>query len=167
MSLGSSSYSPLRRRRRWGWRAVLIAGALAAGACATGSFLPAPRPLVVRSGARIYADEARLDEIDVWVREQQENIIADPSFWIITKPTQEETYPWEGLRISRDTAEVLVYAAAPESGSFVSSYGHFHLMSTMDRLDEFLPEAVSAEGYELEGLEESSAIFLFQSRILP
>ena len=150
MTLGSSSYSPPRCRRSWGSRAVLIAGALAAGACATGSMLPAARPLVVRSGARIYADQARLEEIDIWVREQQENIVIDPSFWIITKPTQEETYPWEGLRISRDTAEVLVYVAAPESGSFVSSYGHFHLMDRMNRLEEFLPEAVGAEGFELE-----------------
>ena len=89
-------------------------------------------------------------EIDIWVRAQQENIIIDPSFMILTKPTQEETYPWDGLRINRDTAEVLVYEAAPDARSILSFYGHFHLMDTMDRLDEWLPEAVGAEGYQLE-----------------
>jgi hypothetical protein len=128
----------------------LIAGALAAGACAGAYSLPAPRPLVVRSGARVYADEARLDDIDIWVREHQENIVLDPSFLIVEKRSAEETYPWDGLTITGDTAEVLVYAAAPESGSILSFYGHFHLMDKMDRLDEFLPEAVGTEGYQLE-----------------
>ncbi len=150
MTLGSTSYSPPRRRRRWGSRAVLIAGTLAAGACATGSMLPAPRPLVVRSGARIFADEARVDEIDVWVRAQLDNIALDPSFLMTYETSAEETYPWDGLRINRDTAEVLVYAAAPESLNFLYLYGHFHLMDRMNRLEEFLPEAVGAEGYELE-----------------
>ena len=150
MTFGSSSYSLPERRRRWRSRAVLIAGALAAGACTSTYSLPAPRPLVVRSGARVYADEARLDVIDIWVREHQENIVLDPSFLIAEKGSTEETYPWEGLTIIGDTAEVLVYAAAPESGSFLSFYGHFHLMDQMDRLDEFLPEALGADGYELE-----------------
>ena len=150
MPLGSSSYDASPHRRRWGSRAVLIVGALAAGACAGAYSLPAPRPLVVRSGARVYADEARLDDIDIWVREHQENIVLDPSFLIVETRSAEETYPWDGLTITGDTAEVLVYAAAPESGSILSFYGHFHLMDKMDRLDEFLPEAVGTEGYQLE-----------------
>ena len=150
MIFGSSSYSLPERRRRWRSRAVLIAGALAAGACASASSFPAPRPLVVRSGARLNADQTRLAEIDIWVRAQQENIIVDPSFWIIENRSNERTYPWEALSISGDTAVVLVYAAAPESGSIVSFYGHFHLMDTMDRLYEVIPEAVDTHGYELE-----------------
>ena len=150
MTFGSSPYSPLQRRRRLWSAALLIAGAIAAGACAAASSLPAPRPLVVRSGTRVHADQGRLAEIDIWVRAQQENIIVDPSFWIIENRSGEPTYPWDALSISGDTAIVLVYAAAPESGSIVSFYGHFHLMDTMDRLDEVLPEAVGADGYELE-----------------
>ena len=150
MMFGSSPHNAAERFLRRGSGALLIAGALAAGGCAATSSLPAPRTLVNHSGARIYADEARLAEIDTWVRRQQENIIVDPSFWIIENRSQVETYPWDGLRISGDTAVVLVYASAPESGSFMSFYGHFHLMDTMDRLDEVLPEAVGAEGYELE-----------------
>ena len=150
MTFGSSLHSAAERRRPQGSGALLIAAALAAGACAGAYSLPSPRTLVNHTGARIYADEARLAEIDIWVREQQENIIVDPSFWIIENRSEVETYPWDALSISGDTAVVLVYASAPESGSFMSFYGHFHLMDTMDRLDEVLPEAVDAEGYELE-----------------
>ena len=150
MTFGSSSYSLPERRRRWRSRAVLIAGALAAGACTSTYSLPAPRPLVVRSGARVYADEARLNEIDIWVRDHQENIVLDPSFLIAEKRSAEETYPWDALTISGDTAVVLVYALAPESGSIMSIYGHFHLMDILGRLEEVLPEAIGAEGYGLE-----------------
>ena len=150
MKFESSPHSAQQRRRRQGSGTLLIAAALAAGACAGAFSLPAPRTLVNHSGARIYADEDRLADIDIWVREQQENIIVDPSFWIIENTSEVETYPWDGLSISGDTAVVLVYTSAPESGSFMSFYGHFHLMDTMDRLDEVLPEAVDAEGYELE-----------------
>jgi len=150
MTFGSSPHNAAERRFRQGSGALIIAGALAAGACAGAYSLPSPRTLVNHTGARIYADEGRLAEIDVWVRAQQENIIIDPSFWIIENRSEVEAYPWDALSISGDTAVVLVYARAPESGSFLSLYGHYHLMDTMDRLDEVLSEAVDAEGYELE-----------------
>ena len=150
MTPGSSSYSLPRPRLRWWPKALLIAGVLVAGACVSGSLLPAPRSLVVRSGARIFADEDRLDEIDVWVREQMDNITLDPSFLVTFETSPEETYPWEGLRIVGDTAEVVIHAAAPDALNFLYIYGHFHLMDKMDRLEEFLPEGVGAEGYELE-----------------
>ncbi len=140
----------MERSRRRISGTLLITGALATAACAGAYSLPAPRPLVVRSGARLFADEGRLAEIDVWVREQQETIIVDPSFWIIENRSSVVMYPWQALTISGDTAVVLVYASAPESGSILSFYGHYHLMDTMDRLDEVLPEAVGTEGYELE-----------------
>ena len=151
MTFGSSLHSMTERRRWQGPGALLIAGALAAGACAGAFSLPAPRTLVNHSGARIYADEARLADIDIWVREQQENIIVDPSFWIIENRSSVETYPWDALSISGDTAVVLVYASAPESGSFMSFYGHFHLMKTMDRLDEVLPRPSMPRGTNSNG----------------
>ena len=150
MSLVSSLFNASERRRRLISGTVLIAGALAAGACAGAYSLPAPRPLVVRSGERLFADRARLAEIDVWVREQQENIIVDPTFLIIENRSSVVTYPWQALTITGDTAAVLVYAAAPESGSILSFYGHYHLMDSLGRLDEVLPEAVGSVGYELE-----------------
>lgn len=150
MTFGISPLSSAKRHRRRASGVILFAGALAAGACAGAYSLPAPRTIVVHSGARIQADRARMAEIDIWVRDQQENIIVDPSFMVLEKRSSVQTYPWDGLRINGDTVEVLVYAAAPETGSFMSFYGHFHLMGRMNRLDEFLPEAVGAEGYELE-----------------
>ncbi len=150
MTFEHPSRNPLRRlqglsARRWSAVALLIVGA-----CTTVAPLPAPRSLIVRSGARLQADQARLSQIDLWVRDQQENITLDPSFWIVERPTPVETYPWDGLTISEDTAYVMVPSVAPESGSIMAFYGHYHLMKKMERLDEFLPEAEEAEGYELE-----------------
>jgi len=150
MTFEHLSRSLLRQFQRLTARRVSVAAILIVGACTTTVPLPAPRSLIVRSGARLQADRARLSEIDLWVRDQQENIQLDPSFWIIENPTPVETYPWDGLTISADTAYVLVPAVAPESGSIMAFYGHYHLMKKMRRLDEFLPEAANAEGYELE-----------------
>jgi len=150
MTLGSSSYSPAQRRHRRGLRTALIAGALATGACVGVSSLPTPRTLIVRSGTRISADAGRLDEIDIWVRAQLDNINFDPSFLVVSSSTPVQTYPWDGLEVGRDTVAVLVYPGAPETRDFLNIYGHFHLMKRMGRLEEFLPEAFDAEGYELE-----------------
>ena len=150
MSFGLSLFSGRERRHRQISGTLLIAGALAVGACGGAYSLPAPRQLVVRSGARVFAERDRLAEIDIWVREQQENIIVDPTFLIVENRSSVVTYPWQALTINGDTASVLVYAAAPESGSILSFYGHYHLMDKLGRLDEVLPEAVGARGYELE-----------------
>lgn len=130
--------------------AFLSASAVGFSSCAPIDPLPPPRPLVIPTGVRVRTDEARVEEIDLWVRVQQENITMDPSFWIISNPVPTENYPWEGLRISNDTAHVEVPLSTPDAGSIISLYGHFHMMKVMERLEEFLPEAVDAEGYELE-----------------
>jgi hypothetical protein len=137
---------------------MFLAGALAAGGCAAAYSVPSARTLVIHSGARIQADQGRLAVIDIWVRRQQENIVLDPSFLVMERRSTNETYPWDGMTMSGDTVEVLVYGAAPESGSFLSIYGHFHMMSKMGRLDEFLPEAVSDQGVGAEGYELERAI---------
>ena len=123
------------------------------GGCATPDIVPSPRSLVVRSGARIAPQEDRVKEIDAWVRIQQENIRNDPTFWIIGKPSSEEIYPWDSLRISSDTAEVFAPSSVPEAWSVLSMYGHFHLMQKMGRLGEFLPEAIDQNGVEAEGYQ--------------
>jgi hypothetical protein len=150
MTFEHPSRSFLRQFQRLTSRRLLAMAVLILGSCTTAASLPAPRSLIVRSGARLQADRARLSEIDIWVRAQQENITMDPSFWIIENATPDEPYPWDGFTISSDTAFVLVPAVAPESGSIMAFYGHYHLMKTMERLEEFLPEAAEAEGYELE-----------------
>ncbi len=147
------SSSPVERRpSALSLRSLGIVAILALGACTTVAPLPAPRSLIVRSGARLQPDPARLSEIDLWVRDQQESISLDPSFWIIERPTPVETYPWDGLTISEDadTAYVMVPSVAPESGSIMAFYGHYYLMQKVRRLDEFLPDAADAEGYALE-----------------
>ncbi len=150
MTFEHPSRNPLRRAQGPTARLLSIGTLLIVGACTTVAPLPAPRSLIVRSGARLQPDQARLSEIDIWVRDQQENITLDPSFWIVENPTPVETYPWDGLTITADTAFVMVPAVAPESGSIMAFYGHYHLMKKMGRLDEFLPEAADAEGFELE-----------------
>ena len=150
MTFEHPSSQPLRRLLRLPPQCLCVLAVLIWGACTTVAPLPAPRSLIVRSGARLQADRARLSHIDIWVREQQENITLDPSFWIIENATPIETYPWDGLTISADTAFVMVPAVAPESGSIMAFYGHYYLMKKMERLDEFLPEAADTEGYELE-----------------
>ena len=130
--------------------AFLSVSALGFSSCVPIDPLPPPRPLVIPTGIRVRADEDRIEEIDVWIRVQQENITADPSFWIIENPVPTQNYPWEGLRISNDTTQVEVPLSAPDAGSIISLYGHFHMMKVMERLEELLPEAMDAEGYELE-----------------
>jgi hypothetical protein len=152
MTFEHTSRPALRRLSRVTLQRMSVAAVLVLGACTTVAPLPAPRSLIVRSGARLQPDQARLSQIDLWLRDQQQNITLDPSFMIIENPTPVETYPWDGLTISEDadTAYVLVPSVAPESGSIMAFYGHYHLMKKMERLDEFLPEAAEAEGYELE-----------------
>jgi len=136
------------------WMCILV---LLLGGCATPDVVPSPRSLIIRSGARIPPQEDRVKEIDSWLRVQQENIRNDPTFWIIGKESSEDVYPWDSLRISNDTAEVLAPSSVPEAWSVLSMYGHFHLMQKMGRLGEFLPEAIDeddaeAQGYQLEKL---------------
>ena len=102
------------------------------GACTTYTPLPAPRPLIVRSGARLQADVERLKAIDAWVRDQQDNIIRDPSFWVIQNSVDVETYPWDGLTIHGDTAEVKSVsdrqsAVSPDGDQGVEAQGADHL----------------------------------------
>lgn len=131
-------------------RLSLLLLAVPLASCASGSGLPEPRPLVVYSGARIRTDEARVTTIDKWVTEELANIREDPSFWIISVAREEPALLWEGLEISNDTARIAFESASPDVGSIYQIYAHLHLMSTMDRQAEWLPEAPEATGYELE-----------------
>ena len=118
--------------------------------CVAAAGLPQPRSLVVRSGARLTADHARMTVIDEWVREEVTNIVEDPSFFISTPRVRDPVYPWEGFTISGDTATVSVQGSAPDARTHHEIYAHLHMMKKMDRLEEWLPEAVGMEGYQLE-----------------
>ena len=118
--------------------------------CAATAGLPEPRTLVVPSGARLTADQARMAAVDTWVRDEILNIIEDPSFFIDARPVREPVYPWEEFRIAADTAIVHVQASAPDARNHHEIYAHLHMMKEMGQLDEWLPDAVGLEGYQLE-----------------
>ena len=132
-------------------RLLLLAGLLAA--CGGGQpELPPPRPLVVSSGARLSADPDRLKEIHEWVTVQMDNIREDPTFWIEGIASAEENYPWETLIINAkaDTARFQYGRRNPDVETSYMIYAHLHLMDRTGRLEEWLPDAADAEGYELE-----------------
>lgn len=88
--------------------------------------------------------------IDRWLSEQLDVIREDPSFWIITRGQEEPALLWEGLKISNDTATIAFQSNSPDVQPVYQIYAHLHLMVTMDRQEEFLPEAPLATGFELE-----------------
>lgn len=113
--------------------------------------LPTPRPVVIRSGARIAPDQRRLEEIDRWFRRQEQNIRDDPTFLIEEVTRDTPAYPWESLYITGDTAKIGVESRkSPEAGTAYMIYAHFHLMRKMGRLEEFLPGASSMDEFTLE-----------------
>lgn len=125
---------------------------LALSGCATGPVeLPEPRPLVIHSGQRLVVDdEERLREIYETLTLQAQNIEADPSFMIEAVPDARDVYPWETLEIEGDTARVHFNRTVPDIRTAYDVYAHLHLMHRAGRLDEWLPEAVGLEGWELE-----------------
>jgi hypothetical protein len=112
--------------------------------------VPAARPIIVFSGARLRVEQERVEEINAWVTAEQANIEQDPSFWVISEPADGDVYPWEGLRINADTVWVRTPRGAQDPQLVFQIYGHQHLMATMGRQEEWLPEAPDATGFELE-----------------
>jgi hypothetical protein len=140
---------PRRVRQRLAFGALALLAAL--GACSVANpDIPPPRPIVIHSGVRINADHERMRAVNDWVTREQRNIVEDPGFWVIGDPVTDETYLWEGMRISNDTVRVRVDLSAPDSRLVHEIYGHLHLMTTLGRQAEWLPEAPEAEGYALE-----------------
>jgi hypothetical protein len=92
-----------------------------------------------------------MQAVNEWVLREQTNIEQDPGFWVITDMAVEEGYPWEGLRFAgSDTVRVRLDPRASDAELVYSIYGHLHLMARMGRQEEWLPEAPTATGYELE-----------------
>lgn len=143
-----------RRPTLPGPRALLaaVAATVALAACAGGpTRLPEPRPLVLHSGARLLVeDEDRMRAIYESLQRELEAIQRDPSFLIETQPDARDVYPWETLEISADTARISFQRTAPDLLASYEVYAHLHLMHEMGRLDEWLPDAVGLEGWELE-----------------
>lgn len=130
--------------------ALLALAAVAAG-CAGGTMqIPPPRPVVIYSGARLHADYDEMVEVHDWFVRSQENIVRDPSFWVVTSPSTEDAYLWSGHRIAGDTVWTSFDLRAPESRWVQMAYAHLRLMERMGRLEAWLPEAARTTGYALE-----------------
>jgi hypothetical protein len=130
---------------------LLAASAFLAGCGAAKATIPEPRPIINFAGARLRVDKERMQAVNDWVLRQQDNIERDPGFWVISDMAVEEVYPWDGLRFAgSDTVRVRVDPRASDAGVVFQLYAHFHLMSRMGRLEEWLPEAATATGYDLE-----------------
>ena len=146
----SSSASPDRRRGP-GRFPVLLASALLLSGCGGGPpDIPDPRPIVIFSGSRIRAEKADLREINRWVTEYQTTIVEDPTFLVESRTATEDIYPWDGMTLEGDTVRIYIPRGYPDTQLVHQIYGFLHLMEAQGRLDEFLPEAADAEGYELE-----------------
>ena len=119
-------------------------------ACSASSALPPSRGLITLSGARVPPDPARMDSIDIWLRPELQNIEEDPTFLIVTGFSDGPVMPWEGFVIEGDTARLSLDGAIADARPVYLVYAHLHLMHRMERLDEWLPDAVGLDGYELE-----------------
>jgi hypothetical protein len=112
--------------------------------------MPSPRPVVIRSGERLFTDAERMKEVDTWFRAQRDNIINDPTFFIDPVGRDTPSYPWESLYLSNDTASIGVQQGFPEAREVYAVYAHYHLMEKMGRIGEFLPGGENLEGFDLE-----------------
>jgi hypothetical protein len=90
-----------------------------------------------------------MDEIAGWSRAQQTNIIEDPSFLINAIGVDKDVYPWEGLELKGDTADV-AYNSTSDGLLPYEIYAHLHLMKKMERIAPWLPDAPDSVGFELE-----------------
>ncbi len=141
------------RKRLWQFGPVLALAivSMALPACSGGEpELPIPRPIVIRSGARLFAEPERMKTIDAWFRPQQNNIQNDPSFWIITVDRDTPSYPWESLFLVADTAKIGVQKGFGDAAQVFGIYAHYHLMRERGRSSEFLPGGENLEGFSLE-----------------
>jgi hypothetical protein len=145
----------VRGRRSPAVALTVLLVSLSGYACGGGLTLPPPRPLVTTSGARLSADPDSLEVIYDWLVIQDQVIEEDPSFLIESVPSEEDNYPWETLVLAvhgapGDTARYQYVRSNPDITDAYNIYAHLHLMRRLNRLEEWLPNQGSAEGFALE-----------------
>jgi len=148
--------------RSGGWTVAICMLTVLAGCAAATPEISPPRSIIIHSGARLRADHERMTAVNEWVMREQENIIEDPSFMVLTPMAVEDVYIWDGLEIEGDTVTSPMNASAMDSRLVHEIYAHLHMMVDMGRQDEWLPEAPEAADYELERaiLERISDVWL-------
>lgn len=130
----------------------LLLAVVVLAACGGPAPLPTPRPLVIHSGARLNADPERMEEVDAFVRRTMDSIERDPSFLIRIVVQDSTALMWEGLRINEaaDTASIQVQRGQVDAHTPYQIYAHLHLMARRGRIGDWIPNASTLEGYELE-----------------
>ena len=149
MTLHSLGVSVDHRRSGARRAAIGILTVLAGCAGAVQEIAP-PRPIIIHSGARLRVEHERMKEVNEWVTREQENIVEDPTFLVVTQSSTNDVYIWDQLEIEGDTVRTPVNASAADSRLVHEIYAHLHLMVDMGRQDEWLPEAADAVEYALE-----------------
>jgi hypothetical protein len=148
-SKGSNALTFAVKQRLSIFGLVFLSVALAA--CAGGPPpLPEPRPVVIRSGERLFAEPERMAVVDSVFKEQQENIEYDPGFMIVTVPRDTPAYPWESLYMSSDSATYGMQNGYGDANEVYQTYAHYRLMKKLGRIDEFIPGGSELEGFEFE-----------------
>jgi hypothetical protein len=118
--------------------------------CAGSNALPQTRSLVTVTGERVQADPEAMVEVDRWLRPQLDQMSRDDSYTIRILQEDRATYPWDGLELMGDTAQVTVQQGQGDAETPYRVYAHFRLMAERGELERWLPEAAEAEGFPLE-----------------
>ena len=131
-------------------RVPCLALSLLLAACA--SQVPAimPRSIVVYSGERIRPESARMEEVEAWLTPELDRINLDPAFLIRLSAVQEEVYPWDGLEIVADTADLVLTDTGADAETPFLIYGYLRLMDARGLLVEAYPGTEGLTGYALE-----------------
>lgn len=128
---------------------VLVLG-FATG-CASERPLPQVRPLVISTGVRLRPTPVEMSEVESWLLPQLDSIRLDPAFWVVGVPTEEATYPWHKIEVVEgDTVRFTMGDDARGGDDAFVIYAHLHLMNAQGRLDTWLPDAASLQGFALE-----------------
>ena len=91
-----------------------------------------------------------MEEVEAWLTPELDRINLDPAFLIRLSAVQEEVYPWDGLEIVADTADLVLTDTAADAETPFLVYGYLRLMDARGALVEAYPGTEGLTGYILE-----------------
>lgn len=74
----------------------------------------------------------------------------DPRIHMRLAPGETSAYPWSVIVIEGDTVQLQVPRGYPDAEAAYGLYAYLQLLATQGRIEEALPDAAGAEGYELD-----------------